>query len=96
MQLAASSPLREKQSVLLPKASASSCPRRVRMALLPDFRGRAVDALEYGVEVEVGRGFGVDRMAGVLRRAVVEIAADQVEVARRALSGGKRRRPEKG
>ena len=65
-------------------------------ALLPDFRGRAVDALEYGVEVEVGRGFGVDRMAGVLRRAVVEIAADQVEVARRALSGGKRRRPEKG
>ena len=65
-------------------------------ALLPDFRGRAVDALEYGVEVEVGRGFGVDRVAGVLRRAVVEIAADQVEVARRALSGGRRRRPEKG
>lgn len=56
--------------------------------MLPDFRGRAVDALEYGVEVEVGRGFGVDRMAGVLRRAVVEIAADQVEVARRRSPAG--------
>ena len=65
-------------------------------ALLPDFGGGAVDTLEYGVEVEVGRGFGVDRVAGVLRRAVVEIAADQVEVARRSLSGGRRRRPEKG
>ncbi|MFR6634953.1 MAG: hypothetical protein ACLUQ6_09415 [Alistipes onderdonkii] len=88
--------MREKQSVLRPKAlGILLSPERAYAgikALLPDFRGRAVDALEYGVEVEVGRGFGVDRMAGVLRRAVVEIAADQVEVARRALSGGKRQK----
>ena len=57
--------------------------------LLADARSRAVDLLEHGVQVEVRRRLGIDSLEGFLfGRAVVEIAADRVEIiGRRLLSG---------
>ena len=65
--------------------------------LLSRLGGGAVDALEYGVEVEVGRGLGVDGLKKALfRRDVVEITACQVEITRGPFFAGRSGKPQKG